>query len=232
MSLEKLSPRPIRITWISLKCEFITYKQALFDSEENAKEKASQIEPLIKPPTAWIQERFIDKHLYYLKNPSKATDPWFVTFHPTKDEGPLRICQELEENSSSSTEWTVHYSEFNSQEFFAIIGCLFIHFTASIARILFHSGRDLDSRSASLGRSVNVKANALDGNSFEVSAAVFTVGATQYTLPDVNGSPIFSFSGLIGTEFVKNVINEMCYSSNRPLNVDFHEQLKGLLQSI
>ncbi len=202
--------------------------QSLPALQDASNDGVSEIEEITKLPEAWVQARFIEKHLFYLKNPVKADEPWFVTFPPSHDEGPLHVYKKIDATISCD-DWIVHYSEFNPKEFFAIVGCLFIHFTSSVGRILFHAGKYLSSISSSLGQSINLNAVSLDGNSFEVTAAVCTVRATHYTAAD---RAIFSFKGLIGSEFVKNVINEMSYSSRCTLGVEFPKQLDDFLKRI
>ena len=155
---------------------------------------------------AWNQARFIEHHLFYLRNPVDPESNAFLTFPPDEEEGNLILY------SPSVPEWSLAQSEFDPQEFFTIAACLFIPFTATVARILLHANRLIANSTASVGRSQNLRARALDGNTFEVTSAVCVIRSSHYSI-NLDQKPVFTFKGQSGREFISNLVHEMSYSS-------------------
>ncbi len=184
--------------------------------------EVSNTDVVIKASEAWNHARFIEKHLFYLRSPAdsaRSQSPWFLTFPPTNEKGPLRVFKSLkpaaqEVNPSNFNiapeDWRLHHSEFNPKEFFTVAACFFIPFVNSVARLMLHAGELIRNCTASVSTSKNVNASSLDGNSFEVTAAVCVVKATHYTMSATG--PSFSFKAKNGIEFIRNVIHEMSYS--------------------
>ena len=151
---------------------------------------------------SWRQARFLEEHLFYLKNPVDSTNQ-FATFKPSANDDQLLHVWIY----GNLRPWVHEYTFFNSEEFFTITGCLFIPFCGSIS-YLFHRAEEKTTQlGTSFTQSINPNDVYLDGNALEVQAAVSIARASHFTHCQLKRA--FSFKGPLGTEFFKNLIYEL-----------------------
>jgi hypothetical protein len=123
----------------------------------------------------WRQERFIGSHLFYLHNPVDSYASEFLTFPPVQSKRNVRLYKGFK-----FVDWDLPSSEFDPLEFFTIAASLFIPWSSSVACLLLNANAFLQNLGGPLTQSMNLQAAALNGNSFEVTAAVCAVRASHY----------------------------------------------------
>jgi len=161
--------------------------------------------------------RFLEFHLYYLRNPHKA-DGWiFLTFPPEENKQDLRIPRDGQYKS-----WVFEYTFFNENELLGILGCMFIPFTRPITSLLVQAQEENSSHSSHAGDHPNPEARKLLSNPLEASAAVSVVDASHHLGNDyVNCSPL---SGQTGTNFLNNLIENLLEDHNDAKGLSINRQ--------
>jgi hypothetical protein len=154
--------------------------------------------------SSWRQPMFLERHLFYLENPADSSNR-FLTFPPGP--GNTEMFLKLRITSSQSAPWTEESAAFRQEEFFALAGCLFIAYFQTAIRLFARTTR----RTANVTRSNNPNAVSLDGNALETQAAVCITRATHYRM--VGTVAEFSFKGLVGVDFLSNVIHQLKQNS-------------------
>ncbi len=167
---------------------------------------ADYFEGLRNEPEVFKHRRFLESHLFYLKNPSEPSRWIFITYPSKGDDITLGTSKGLQVyDPRGMRSWDHEATEFNKHDFLTIVGCLFIRFPTSTGRLLTHAQAAIQAKGASVVNSQNLKALKRDGNSFEVSAAVCVCDSSHYeVLP--SGICRYTFKSQKGDSFVRNVI--------------------------
>ena len=174
--------------------------------------------------------RFLEKHLFYLIDPSDRQSWFFLTFPPDMialpgdRPTPFTIIKNQRLHS-----WQNEYTEFNQSDFLTILACFLIPTRFSCAMILDDAINDILRDSASLAQSPNLIAFKLDGNSLEVSAALCIAKASH----DIDAQTCFS--GITAERFIKNIIYEMNRHRNflnSSVEMKFPDELQSLLSGM
>ncbi len=174
--------------------------------------------------------KFIDSHLFHLKNPVDQNSTSFDTF-PSGEKGVLNVYK-----NAQFTPWPQALSEFDPLEFLTLASCQFFRFPCSSSLLLKKSIASLASDGRAVAQSPNPLARSLDGNTFEVSSAVSLIKASHYLKTfDENNVPSpfnqVSFKGKSAFEFIQNLVYEKSYNSVY-LKLDASLSLKNWLNEI
>lgn len=157
------------------------------------------------------RKSYLNDHLYYLNNPANEIDWMFLTFFSFGSGKNLRIHQKGTGSISNYTcEWKYELTYFDESELFTILICLFIKSEHSVAYDLEQGHIESSNKSGDASTTLNSEALKLDGNKFEVMAAVSIIDASHRK----NGSLTASLSGQNGINFIKNVIGNIIRDEN------------------
>ncbi len=175
---------------------------------------------------SWRQPRFLENHLFYLKNPADDSNR-FLTF-ASDGESPLLLMT----NSS----WLKEYTVFRPEEHFTFLACLFLPFFSTIGTMFYWADQAAVARNTSVTRSVNPNNIFLDGNSLEAQAAVAIARASHYQLNYVRESvrPVFSCTGHEGLSFFVNLVYELSNGAAGfgRMEFDFDSKLESFLERL
>lgn len=174
---------------------------------------------------SWRHPRFLEEHLFYLKNPTDASNR-FLTLPSPAGQDTLLL--------KNGVPWEKEYTVFRPEEFFSIYGCLFIPLFRTVSTIFSYADRSSARRNTSTFNSVNPNSVFLDGNRLEVQAAVSIVRASHYHYPASSGDPIFSCKGHNALIFFRNLVFELMDTDKSifDLNFAFHPALASFLEAV
>ncbi len=185
---------------------------------------------------SWRQPRFLEEHLFYLKNPHKNANK-FLTFAASDSNNSLL----LERNRP----WTREYTVFRPEEHFTFLGCLFLPFAYNVGMLFYLARKSNSRRNTSVVKTLNPESLFLNGNSLEVQAAVAISRASHYQFGDMQATEssvqdtelgrVFSCTGHDGLTFFQNLVYELLAKSLvgfENLKFSFDPKLRSFLQGI
>ena len=148
--------------------------------------------------------RHMQDHLFYLNNPVQPDKCIFLAFK--NKHSVWETLQIFRSSAAKGDDWSLHYTSFNSEEFFTLLVCLNVALTFTVFSIMNNDFFRNATRNVSDAQ--NLLALKLPGNHLEVSVAASVADASQH-LRVQNGHLIdlaCSLEGVNGKAFLENLL--------------------------
>ena len=174
------------------------------------------------------RKSYLNDHLYYLNNPANDDEWMFLTFPFVGNSKNLQVHDKVKGKISNETkEWDVETTHFDGDELFTLLMCLFMKSKQSVAYDLEQGYNESIKTGCDTSTTFNPVALKLDGNKFEVLAAVSIIDGSHRQ----HGSLTASLSGQSGLNFIKkilgNIIETQNYQRDAEISLEFPSSVEN-----